>query len=206
LSTGIGILGLLLSGGGSTFATVRQQNQSQNQNLTAYENTEYGFAFDYPANWQNESMLNVLDEIDMYVASVGDPLHEEGRVRTVFHVNVSDEPMSFNTTSMQLEADTIQDSAQRHIEFLEMVLEMSNGQASLDEGSLKNTTLSLSGGETAYRIQYVLDWKGEQHEVDFLVFAIKDDKVYTLTFITDPLKTPKTIPISEQIIQSFRFI
>ena len=44
LSTGIGILGLLLSGGGSAFATERQQqNQSQVQNLTIYENRVWFF-------------------------------------------------------------------------------------------------------------------------------------------------------------------
>jgi hypothetical protein len=56
------------------------------------------------------------------------------------------------------------------------------------------------------KVQYIMNYQGEQSGVTVLVFAIKDGKAYTLTFITDPLMAPHTIPIGEKILQSFRFV
>ena len=71
--------------------------------------------------------------------------------------------------------------------------------------NIKNTTTSI-GDENASKVQYIQSYEGEQMVFNIFIYVVKDDKVYELSFYSEPLNVPETLAIAEKIIQSFRFI
>ena len=73
--------------------------------------------------------------------------------------------------------------------------------------NLRNTTTLLIGGENASKVQYVIiNTEGEQLQFSMHIYVVEDEKVYELSFHSEPLKVPETLIIGENIIKSFRFI
>jgi hypothetical protein len=222
LLIGIGIVGIVALLGVQPHAMAMAQTQpnntiSTNQSLVTYENKEYGFAFEHPATWHIEFDAYEA-QLNNYVVSLADPYSNDtdGIEQTIFRVNVSEVRKSLDS-DFQIRTDTVGDYARNQVNeeikadnetnFLlrtETVLGRSGGSLhTLD--NLKNTTTTI-GGEKASMVQYIQSYEGEQMVFNTFVFVIKDDKVYELSFYSEPLKAPETLPIAEKIIQSFRFI
>jgi hypothetical protein len=47
---------------------------------------------------------------------------------------------------------------------------------------------------------------GRQGLYNIETYVMKDNILYTLKFFSDPLKVPETLPIAQQIIDSFRIV
>lgn len=192
--------------------------QSQNQNLTAtYENKELGFAFDYPATWH--------DQYDAYEAKLNkiavakaDPYTNNSQVfeQTSFRVNVSD-VQKYLDSDLQVRSKTAQDYTTKRInEEIESLYQTNAGIKSATDyeesekplftmENLKNTTTSIAG-ENASKVQYVITFEREQKAFHMYVYLVKDDKFYELSFFSDPLQVPETLPIADSILRSFRLI
>jgi PsbP-like protein len=219
------IIIIIAIGGLGIVYNVFAQNQNLNQNLTTgtaapttYENTEHGFAFDYPATWVNEFDSEYEAQLNNFVVALADPsfIDEDGYKSTIFRVNVSD-VHKYLDDDLQIKADTAEDYARNKIKAENKVDEDTNyllrTQTDLGRygGSLhtldniKNTTTSI-GGENASKVQYIQSYEGEQMVFNIFIYVVKDDKVYELSFYTEPLNVPETLPIGENIIKSFRFI
>ncbi|MGH9974663.1 MAG: PsbP-related protein [Nitrososphaeraceae archaeon] len=199
--------------------------QNQNQNLTTdtaapttYENTEHGFAFDYPATWVNEFDSEYEAQLNNFVVALADPsfIDKDGYKSTILLVNVSD-VHKYLDDDLQIRANTAEDYARNKIKAENKVDEDTNyllrTQTDLGRygGSLhtidniKNTITSI-GGENASKVQYIQSYEGEQMVFNIFIYVVKDDKVYELSFYSEPLNVPETLPIGKNIIKSFRFI
>ena len=71
--------------------------------------------------------------------------------------------------------------------------------------NLRNTTTLLIGGENASKVQYVII-NSEGKQLQFSMHLVEDEKVFELSFHSEPLKVPETLILGENIIKSFRFI
>ena len=194
-----------------------QNSSLSTANTTTYENEEHGFAFDYPTTWHNqydayEAQLNNVD-IALADAFSNDT---EGFEQTSFHVNVTDVRRSLGG-DLQIRFDTPEDYIKNRInQENESLYQTSAGikdatdYEESDEplftlDNLRNTTI-LVGGENASKVQYVISFEGEQKQFSMYIYLVKDDKVYELSFHSEPLNVPETLPIAENIIKSFRFL
>ena len=70
----------------------------------------------------------------------------------------------------------------------------------------KSQSTSIAGKNDAWRIEFIGSLMGSQvsFNVKGYVFA-NDGKLYKLEFYTGALDAPKTLPIGEKIMESFRF-
>ena len=71
--------------------------------------------------------------------------------------------------------------------------------------NLRNTTTLLIGGENASKVQYVII-NSEGKQLQFSMHLVEDEKVFELSFHSEPLKVPEKLILGENIIKSFRFI
>jgi len=199
----------------NVFAQNHSHNQNQTQsNLTTYENKEHRFAFDYPAIWHNEYDANEA-RLNNVVIALADPYSndKDGFETTIFRVNVSD-VHKYLDDDIQIKADTAEDYVRNKIKAEIKVDEDTNyllrtrtdlGGSFHTIDNIKNAT-TLIGGENASKVQYIQSYEGEQKVFNIFIYVVKNDKVYELSFYSEPLKVPKTLPIVENILKSFRFI
>lgn len=177
----------------NVFAQNHSHNQNQTQsNLTIYENKEHRFAFDYPALWHNEYDANEA-RLNNVVIALADPYSNDtdGFETTIFRVNVSD-VHKYLDDDLQIKADTAEDYVRNKIK----------AEIKVDE----DTNYLLRGGENASKVQYIQSYEGEQKVFNIFIYVVKNDKVYELSFYSEPLKVPKALPMVENILKSFRFI
>ena len=127
------------------------------------------------------------------VIALADPYSNDtdGFETTIFRVNVSD-VHKYLDDDLQIKADTAEDYVRNKIK----------AEIKVDE----DTNYLLRGGENASKVQYIQSYEGEQKVFNIFIYVVKNDKVYELSFYSEPLKVPKALPIVENILKSFRFI
>ena len=178
---------------------------------------EYGFSFEYPITWHDQ--YDVYEaELNNVVVAKADPYSNDsqGFEQTSFRVNISD-VQRFLGTDLQVRSKTAQDYITKRInEKNESLYQTNAGIKSATDyeeserplftmENLNNTT-TLIGGENASRVQYVISFEGEQKQFSTYIYVVKDEKIYELSFHSEPLNVPETLPIAERILQSFRFV
>jgi hypothetical protein len=185
-------------------------------NTSTYENKQYGFAFDYPATWHDQYAAYEAELNNVTVAKA-DPYSNDsqGFEQTSFRVNVSN-VQKYLDSDLQVRSKTAQDYAIKRINEEKESLYQTNagiksatdyeesGKLLFSMENLKNTT-TLIGGENATRVHYVITFEGEQKAFHMYVYLVKDAKVYELSFFSEPLTVPNTLPIADGILKSFRF-
>jgi hypothetical protein len=172
-----------------------------NATLNNYTNTEYGFTFLVPSDWnQSDTGLS----IDVTVTMEGlDKTPETDIMSTLFQpeftVNVYRTEPYLNPDTMTLTNYTIQEYANADV----------NGLQRFDPTSsiTYEVTKNQAQGD-AWRVEYITSAGGRQTAFDVLVL-VQDPKtgyLYKLNFSTDALDAPSDLPISKKMIESFRFI
>jgi photosystem II reaction center protein PsbP len=213
LSIEISILTLILLSTSQTFVLA----STEINNTVTYENREYGFAFDYPSTWHNEYDANEA-QLNNVVIALADPFSNDtqGFEQTSFHVNASDVRKSPGN-DLQIKSNTAEDYIRNRINQENESLFQTNAgikeATDFEESDKplftleyhKNSTTSV-GGENASKVQYITSFEGEQKQFSMFIYVVKDEKVYELSFFSEPLQVPETLPIGENTIKSFRFL
>lgn len=63
---------------------------------------------------------------------------------------------------------------------------------------------SASDGNRAWKIESMTSFLGEREMYNVDILTMKDGHLYTLEFNTEPLEVPKTLPIGQKMIDSFK--
>ena len=175
-----------------------------NENSSTYENKEHGFAFDFPADWQRarpttqDGILNVRVEAPdsgSDSTSLGD-----------FEVDVYTTKGYLDPSTMEIKNGTAQGYATSDIQTLEGMATYPSNKLDMRFDISKSQPISIAGKGDAWRIEYVGSLMGSQVSFNVKGYVLASDgKLYKLKFSTAALEAPKTLPIGEKIIESFRF-
>ena len=80
---------------------------------------------------------------------------------------------------------------------------MGSLQATFDITKNNATTIN---GNIAWRVDYITNLAEAQSSYESKVYLVNGGTLYTISFFTDPLKAPETLPEFEKILSSFTFI
>lgn len=182
-----------------------------NTGLITYENKAYGFAFDYPIDWQVSRFTGASPEKLIDVESAESARQQGtfgvGNARTGFSVEVSGISPYLDPNTLQVVAPTARDYAaveRNTMSELGLGTDLPITQNFVNDTS---TELITNNETNAWRLDYITNIQGAQAAYFFNVFIVKDNQVlYKLSFFTQPLKVPEMLPVGEKIIKSFRFI
>jgi hypothetical protein len=178
---------------------------NQTSGLKTYENLLYGFAFDFPIDWQIDMPTGVVQDEVMGVLSAESASMPPGTfgARTGLKVNVNKVTTYLDPESLQVKALTARDYANSWLD----TLSPSSG-GSLFTYDIVNTTPTVLANESnAWRQEYITNIEGKGQSIfNSEVYVVKDGLVYELSFHTNPLSVPETLPIGKKIMESFRFI
>jgi hypothetical protein len=72
--------------------------------------------------------------------------------------------------------------------------------------NLKYYQTTIDGNPAWIIEEYMSYMSGRQGLYNIETYVMKDNILYTLKFFSDPLKVPETLPMAQQIIDSFRIV
>ena len=85
-------------------------------------------------------------------------------------------------------------------------LSIPKGKLDLLLENLKYYQTTIDGNPAWIIEEYMSYMSGRQGLYNIETYVMKDNILYTLKFFSDPLKVPETLPIAQQIIDSFRIV
>ena len=182
---------------GSTSTSDKDQFTNITPNQTSgkskFTNSEYGFEFEFPSNWEvlspYSSGLN-MEGIPVQVASIRSTV-DDG-IHDLVTISVLKPSRYLDTDAMQVRTSNL--SPQEHAKIVTDLLP-EHGFKVIRENPV------TVGGLPAYRIEYMT------YNYDTEVFVVKPDGImYKLEFGTPPLRAPESLPIFNQIVDSFKFV
>jgi hypothetical protein len=201
LLTGISLVPALQIG---VNGQVQQQQQQQLEGFQTYENPTYGFSIQYPSDWQiNYSSFEDLKEGDKVGEIVAIFKSPEGSYFTIT-VSLNLSPQYLDTNTLTLKNKTAQD----------FVLEEITNKLpsdSIDWGFtykvIRNYESTVAGME-AWSLEQIQNstYPSESSRYFRDTYILKDDRIYNFLESSEPLLVPKTLSITQKMIDSFRFI
>ena len=202
---------------GDNLVSGQSHNDTEVNNMVTYENREHGFAFEFPATWHNQYDASEA-ELNNVVTALADPFSNDtqGFEQTSFRVNVSD-IQKYLDSDLKIKFNTPEDYIRNRINQENESLFQTNAGIKKatdfeesDEPLFTLAHLKISatsvGGINASKVRYIISFEGEQKQFSMFIYLVKDEKVYELSFFSEPLQVPETLPIGENIIKSFRFL
>jgi hypothetical protein len=199
----------------SITSTVPQQQQSQYATLTTnqtkglntYENPVYGFAFDFPLDWQLDKFTStgpVEDKI-IGIESAKSASIPSGTIgsRTGFDVSVGEVSTYLDPKSLEVKPLSARDYA---VDWLNTMSSLSSLHLSITQDVVNSASTVLANESNAWRQEYITNIEGGQAIFNSEIYVVKDGRIYKLSFHTDPLSVPENLPIGKEIVDSFRFI
>lgn len=199
-----------------------------NENISTYENTEHGFAFEFPGFWNRTADPSLLYSL----SSIGDPgLLLEVKVEPYLPENVTDIISELMPTAnlskpsfevkvykggsyldpetLQVKNNTAEEFGRERAQVVESMFRSSSSPSavSITNQITKNEMATIAGKADAWRLDYLTSIGGKQSTFNIEGFLIDDEgKLFKLSFSTYPLNVPQMMPEFEKILQSFRFI
>jgi hypothetical protein len=166
---------------------------NQTSGKSKFTNSEYGFEFEFPSNWEvlspYSSGLN-MEGIPVQVASVRSTV-DDG-IHDLVTISVLKPSRYLDTDAMQVRTSNL--SPQEHAKIVTDLLPEYGFKV------IRENPVTV-GGLPAYRIEYMT------YNYDTEVFVVKQDgTMYKLEFGTPPLRAPESLPIFNQMVDSFKFV
>jgi hypothetical protein len=175
-----------------------------------YENIQYGFRIQYPANWyiapkntlhSMEFLYYGTDTVIAFVAPIGTFLDIDKH--TFLTIGVAPVEKSLDKKDLKVKPKSLDDIVSDKIKFL------SSPGASLGSSDISREILRTNsttvGGNSAMQIQYITHLSGLADTFNIDTYVIRGDKLYTLIFTTGSFLVPETLPTAEKMIHSFQF-
>ncbi len=166
---------------------------NQTSGLSKFINSEYGFEFEFPSNWEVlspfSSGLN-MEGIPIQVASIRSTV-DDG-IHDLLTISVLKPSRYLDTDAMQVRTSNL--SPQEHAKIVTDLLPEHGFKV------IRENPVTVAG-LPAYRIEYMT------YNYDTEVFVVKPDgTMYKLEFGTPPLRAPESLPVFNQMVDSFKFV
>jgi hypothetical protein len=171
--------------------TINQTVNAQSDNFKTYTNKEMKFSIQHPLNWQVKGDTESALERVWFELS--------GRSLPIFAVDtekVEPHPES------HLDGDTI--LVPKNISLQELI------QHELDEKSssefrnfdlIRQNKVTIGGNDG-----WKMEFSGQDGFYLFEICTIAKGKIYILTYQDDALKVPETLPLANNMVESFQFV
>lgn len=176
--------------------------------MSTYQNTKYGFAFDFPADWKKafpQPGLNYKDLIVNVRLEGPDPDPNLLDDTPYFQVAVSKVSSYLDSTDLKVKNTT----AEAYGRSQALVIAAFTGVDILPASNeiTKNEATSIAGKGDAWRVDHIDSVMGRQltFSIDGFVTKNNNGMLYELELTRGAFNIPKTLPIGEKILQSFRF-
>jgi hypothetical protein len=176
----------------NTTAPSQATNVTEQHPFLSYENTTYGIKIQYPAGygWQKAlSNQTSEDNVIHYIVAFRSPLERvSDTVRETVDIIMENLPPEQN---IALDAYS--------------TLQISDLALSGTNFDLKESTPTVLAGIPAYKIVYSQTLQQVPLQI-MQVWAIKDNKAYTLSYVAELPKYSTYLPVVQKIFDSFEFI
>jgi hypothetical protein len=176
-----------------------------------YEDSQYGFRIQYPANWyiapkntlhSMEFLYYGTDTVIAFVAPIGTFLDIDKH--TFLTIGITPVEKSLDKKDLKVKPKSLDDIVSDKIKFL------SSPGASLGSSyisrEIPRTNSTTVGGNPAKQIHYITHLSGLADTFNIDTYMIRGDKLYTLIFTTGSFLVPETLPMAQKMIHSFQFI
>jgi len=166
---------------------------NQTSGLSKFINSEYGFEFEFPSTWEVldpfSSGLN-MEGIPVQVASIRSTI-DDG-IHDLLTISVLKPSRYLDTDAMEVKTSNL--SPQEHAKIVTDLLPEHGFKV------IRENPVTIAG-LPAYRIEYMT------YNYDTEIFVVKPDgTMYKLEFGTPPLRAPESLPIFNQMVDSFKFV
>ena len=176
-----------------------------------YENSQYGFRIQYPANWyvapkntlhSMEFLYYGTDTVIAFVAPIGTFLDIDKH--TFLTIGVTPVEKSLDKKDLKVKPKSLDDIVSDKIKFLSSP-GASLGSSDISREILRTNSTTI-GGNPAKQIHYITHLSGLADTFNIDTYMIRGDKLYTLIFTTGSFLVPETLPMAQKMIHSFQFI
>ena len=163
--------------------------EGQVEEFKNYTNEEFDYSVQYPSDWKIKD--NSLDAVSFMILDRDDS--------SWFAVSIDEPKTDLDTSTMKLRNQSLE-------EYVKQQLDLAEGAAKglalftkedADYSLIRQNQLTLDGN----------DWiKSEYNFVNqyhFEIVTFANGKFYTLSYVEYPLKVPETLPIVNQMVDSF---
>jgi serine/threonine-protein kinase len=169
--------------------TFEQRQQQTTTNFSTYDNSTYGIRIQYPSDWDKEEngtrQHTVTDVVTFFPSS--------SSTNASLDISIDDISDEMGTSLAQYASDSISDYKGSFANF--NLIESSS--------STNNNNNILLGGLPAYRLTYTYTDQNNNFK-DTEIGAIKDNKVYILTYEAGLSEYNKYLPIVQNMVNSFQ--
>jgi hypothetical protein len=176
-----------------------------------YEDSQYGFRIQYPANWyiapkntlhSMEFLYYGTDTVIAFVAPIGTFLDIDKH--TFLTIGITPVEKSLDKKDLKVKPKSLDDIVSDKIKFLSSP-GASLGSSDISREILKTNSTTI-GGNPAKQIHYITHLSGLADTFNIDTYMIRGDKLYTLIFTTGSFLVPETLPMAQKMIHSFQFI
>jgi PsbP len=171
-----------------------------------FQDNQFGFKLQAPPDWREAEIPNPDTNMEKLaitpedVSTLISPMFAKTKV--IVEVENSSSGRTLDPTTLEVKSLPVESVETHANKFIEAARSGVIEGLSIDV--LKNEATTF-GGEPAWNVQYITNSEGYQREYGSKFLVIKGDKVFDVTFSTEPLKVPEMRPIGEKILQSFQF-
>jgi hypothetical protein len=176
-----------------------------------YENSQYGFRIQYPANWtiapkntlhSMEFLYYGTDTVIAFVAPIGTFLDIDKH--TFLTVSITPVEKSLDKKDLKVKPKSLDDIVSDKINFLSSPGSFLGSSSDIRREILRTNSTTV-GGNPAKQIQYIIHFSGLADTFNIDTYMIRGDKLYTLIFTTGSFLVPETLPTAQKMIHSFQF-
>jgi hypothetical protein len=176
-----------------------------------YEDSQYGFRIQYPANWyiapkntlhSMEFLYYGTDTVIAFVAPIGTFLDIDKH--TFLTIGITPVEKSLDKKDLKVKPKSLDDIVSDKIKFLSSP-GASLGSSDISREILRTNSTTI-GGNPAKQIHYITHLSGLADTFNIDTYMIRGDKLYTLIFTTGSFLVPETLPMAQKMIHSFQFI
>lgn len=185
--------------------TILENKSSQLQNTTTnqpvdwqtYEDGEHGYKIQYPQEWKTyEEDFPLMSSAGSFRISPDNNPEELSLDRTSVLVTVENVTRTLDPATLKVQAL----SPEQHANDLISGMTSAKGTPNI----LKNEAITFSG-QPAWRVDFIHNYLGVQAGYGIVIYVVKDQNLYEISFNTNPLKVEEMRPAGEKIIQTFQF-
>lgn len=165
----------------------RTSNNRSIIDFITYTNNDMNFSIKHPSSWKVQDFSKFYPEVSFKI-----PDRREGLQRFETRLEIS--TVSVND---HLDTDTITRSTVLEQYFQQ---EVSSIQSDYDKKLVNQNKVTVAGN-AAWKVEYT-----KFYYYTFNIFTIANGNFYKLSYTDEKSKVPETLPIVNEMVESFRFV
>jgi hypothetical protein len=178
--------------------------------LSEYNNSRYGFGFQYPSDWQEASIANssltpsVTENTTEVIARIKSPFDPVEKTEVL--VTISVENLSDTSPQQEIRNLSAYDYVAPLIRQLSLMSKAPNGpnQTILILNESLNIMTETSGEDNKYLSAWRIDYLTSDYKSD--VFVVKDTNLFDIGFSTSKERATQSVPMFDRLLDTIQFI